>query len=238
MTAPESGPRPLPVKRILVVEDEAEFAELLSLWLERQGWEAVLAGDGAAALEAFGGGDVELVLLDVGLPGMDGWRVLERIRAASQVPVLLVTARGTEAEKVRGLSLGADDFITKPLSFPELMARIEAALRRTRPAGEPSGDGALRRGALLIDPTRHRVQLAGTEIHLSPTEFRLLQRLVEQPDRVIGHRELLETVWGAGYAEETHLLQVTIRNLRAKLAAVTGEPIIGTVYGLGYRIES
>lgn len=223
-------------KRIIVVEDEAEFAELVALWLEHQGWQPLVVGDGRAALEAFADGEPDLVLLDIGLPGMDGWEVLERIRASSQVPVLLVTARGAETEKVRGLGLGADDFITKPLSFPELMARIEVALRRARPIADDGGAGALRRGRLLLDPDRHRVQLSGVEIHLTPTEFRLLQHLAEIPDRVVGHRELLESVWGAGYAEETHLLQVTVRNLRAKLAAATPDPIIGTVYGLGYRL--
>ncbi len=222
-------------RRVVVVEDEPEFASLLALWLERHGWEAVVAGDCPTALAIFEAQEPDIVLLDVGLPGMDGWQVLERIRATSRVPVLLVTARGTEAERVHGLSLGADDYITKPLSFPELMARIEAALRRTHPADDMSGT-SMRRGRLLLDPVRHRVQVSGVEIHLTPTEFRLLQHLAEQPDRVVSHRELLEVVWGAGYEDETHLLQVTVRNLRAKLAAVIPDSVIGTVYGLGYRI--
>jgi DNA-binding response OmpR family regulator len=235
MTAPDVEGRPAGGRRIVVVEDEPEFASLLGLWLERHGWEAVLAADCPEALAAFQAREPDIVLLDIGLPGMDGWQLLERIRATSHVPVLLVTARGTEADKIRGLSLGADDYITKPLSFPELMARIEAALRRTHPADDMSGT-SIRHGRLLLDPVRHRVQVSGVEIHLTPTEFRLLQHLAEQPDRVVSHRELLEAVWGSGYQDETHLLQVAVRNLRAKLAAVIPEPVIATVYGLGYRI--
>ncbi len=234
MTATEIE-RPIGTRRVVVVEDEAEFASLLCLWLERHGWEAVVAADGPQALAAFGTHEPDIVLLDIGLPGIDGWHVLEQIRAASHVPVLLVTARGTEAERIRGLSLGADDYITKPLSFPELMARVEAALRRAHPGDDMSGT-SIRRGRLLLDPVRHRVQVSGVEIHLTPTEFRLLQHLAERPDRVVGHRELLMAVWGSGYEDETHLLQVTVRNLRAKLGAVVPDAVIATVYGLGYRI--
>lgn len=236
MTAADVDGRPAGRRAIVeVVEDEPEFASLLGLWLERHGWEAVLAADCPQAMAVFEAHQPDIVLLDVGLPGMDGWQLLEQIRATSHVPVLLVTARGTEADKIRGLSLGADDYITKPLSFPELMARIEAALRRAHPADDMSGT-SIRRGRLLLDPVRHRVQVSGVEIHLTPTEFRLLQHLAERPDRVLGHRELLLAVWGSGYEDETHLLQVTVRNLRAKLAAVTPDSVIGTVYGLGYRI--
>jgi DNA-binding response OmpR family regulator len=235
MTAADLKGRPTGGRRVVVVEDEPEFASLLCLWIERHGWEAVVAADCPEALAVFKAQEPDIVLLDIGLPGMDGWQVLERIRATSHVPILLVTARGTEAEKIRGLSLGADDYITKPLSFPELMARIEAALRRTHPADDMSGT-SIRRGRLLLDAVRHRVQVSGVEIHLTPTEFRLLQHLAEQPDRVVSHRELLEAVWGSGYEDETHLLQVTVRNLRAKLAAVIPDSVIETVYGLGYRI--
>ena len=235
MTASELEGRPVGSRHVLVVDDEPEFASLVCLWLDRHGWDSVVAVDGPKALAAFAPQEPDIVLLDVGLPGMDGWEVLERIRAISHVPVLLVTARGTEGERIRGLSLGADDYITKPLSFPELMARIEAALRRTHPADDMSGT-SIRRGLLILDPVRHRVQVSGVEIHLTPTEFRLLQHLAEHPDRVVSHRELLEAVWGAGYEAETHLLQVTVRNLRSKLAAVIPDSVIVTVYGLGYRI--
>jgi two-component system, OmpR family, response regulator RegX3 len=236
VTATDPQTRPAVGRRtVLVVEDEPEFSALLGLWIERYGWEPVPAASSPEALAIFEAQEPDIVLLDIGLPGMDGWPVLERIRATSHIPVLLVTARGTEAEKIHGLSLGADDYITKPLSFPELMARIEAAFRRSRPADDMSGT-SIRCGRLVLDPVRHRVQVSGVEIHLTPTEFRLLQRLAERPDRVVSHHELLESVWGSGYEAETHLLQVTVRNLRSKIGAVIPDSVIGTVYGLGYRI--
>src|SRR5271157_3917853 len=155
MTSAGMEGRAAGVRHVLVVEDEREFASLLRLWIERQGWEAVMARDCPQALAIFEANEPDIVLLDIGLPGQDGWQVLERIRLKSHAPVLIVSARGTEAERVHGLSLGADDYITKPLSFPELMARIEAALRRAHPADDMSGT-SIRRGRLLLDPVRHR----------------------------------------------------------------------------------
>ncbi|HEY6057699.1 MAG TPA: response regulator transcription factor [Candidatus Limnocylindrales bacterium] len=227
-----------PGARILVVEDEPEFADLIALWLTQHDWVPLIVGDGREAVERFDAEHPDLVLLDVSLPGLDGWRVTERIRATSDVPLLLVTARGSEEDKLRGLGAGADDYITKPLSFPELIARIEACLRRAglRAAGP---DGLLRSEGLVLDPDRHRVSVDGREVHLTPTEFRLLRHLAERPDRLVSHRELLETVWGAAYREETHLLQVTIRNLRSKLAAAAPERhFVTTVYGIGYRFAT
>ncbi|HEX8939899.1 MAG TPA: response regulator transcription factor [Candidatus Limnocylindrales bacterium] len=222
-------------QRILVVEDEAEFGELVALWLTSHGWDACLERDGEQALRRFRAEEPALVLLDVGLPGLDGWELLARIREESRVPVLLVTARGAEADKLRGLGAGADDYITKPFSFPELMARVQAALRRARPPDLLGGDGAIRRGPLVVDPARHRVQVAGREVHLTPTEFRLLEHLASRPDRVVAHRELLEAVWGPAYVDDAHLLRVTMRNLRAKLGSATPRTLISTVYGAGYR---
>lgn len=225
--------------RILVVEDEPEFADLLALWIDRSGWEPATIHDGDHVAEALRSSSPDLVVLDVGLPGIDGWQVLRQIRASSAIPVVLVTASGSEADKVRGLRLGADDYITKPLSFPELMARIEAALRR---AGHGVYASRVRRavrcGPLTVDEDGHRVEVGGIEVHVTPTEFRLLQCLAERAGEVVKHRELLETAWGPGYAEETHLLQVAIGSLRAKIEVVTSEPLIATVYGLGYRIAT
>lgn len=223
--------------RILIVEDEPEFAALLELWLNRSGWATRLAHDGVEALRHVAAEPIDLVLLDVSLPRLDGWGVIERLRATSRVPVLMVTARGSEADKVRGLRSGADDYITKPLSFPELIARVEAALRRAQPS-EPSQDVVLRCGALTIDPVRHQTWVSGAPVHLTPTEFRLLHHLAQRPGEVIGHRDLLQAVWGPTYTDEAHLLRVTMRNLRAKLSAAPSEVrYIATVYGLGYRFE-
>jgi DNA-binding response OmpR family regulator len=224
--------------RILVVEDEPEFADLVALWLERSGWEALVVGDGALAAGECHRLRPDLVLLDLGLPNVDGWELLETLRRSTDVPVVLVTARGAEADRVRGLRLGADDYITKPLSFPELVARVETALRRAQGGVFEPTHRPLRCGIVSLEVESHRVEVAGVEVHVTPTEFRLLQHLAEHCDRVVPHRELLETAWGPGYADETHLLQVAIGSLRGKIAVVSSQPVIATVYGLGYRMMS
>ncbi len=227
-------------ERILIVEDEPEFAELLQLWIDRHGWRTRVARDGLEALRIFEADEPDLVLLDIGLPGLDGWEVIERIRSRSEVPVLMVSALGQEADKVRGLGAGADDYMDKPVSFPELIARIQAALRRSHRTPATPDPGILMRGSLHIYPRSHRVLVAGIEIHLTPTEFRLLRHLAERPGELLRHRELLQAVWGPTYGEETQLLRVTMRNLRAKLASAAPERrFIATEYGLGYRfVES
>lgn len=221
---------------ILIVEDEPEFAALLELWVRTAGYEPVVAHNGNDALRRFYEAHPDLVLLDLSLPGLDGWQVLERIREFSRVPILMVTARSGEADKVRGLKLGADDYVTKPLSLPELLARVEAALRRAGTAS-PERPRRLRNGALVVDLDEHRAYVDGEEIRLTPTEFRLLAYLVEHAGQLVTHRQVLGSVWGAGYGSDTHLLRMTIRNLRIKLeAAAPGSSYIGTEYGLGYRL--
>jgi DNA-binding response OmpR family regulator len=225
-------------ERILVVEDEPEFSDLLALWTSRAGYDTVTASSGAEALRQFYERHPDLVILDVALPGMDGWQVIERIREFSRVPILLVTARSSEADKVRGLKLGADDYITKPLSLPELMARVEAALRRAATAS-PERPRRLQYRDLIVDLDDHRVRLRETEVRLTPTEFRLLAYLVQHAGQLVAHRQVLAEVWGAGYGADVHLLRMTIRNLRLKLEAVApGESYIATEYGLGYRLTA
>ena len=221
---------------VLIVEDEPEFAALLELWVRTAGYVPVVAANGNDALRQFYEAHPDLVLLDLSLPGLDGWQVLERIREFSRVPILMVTARSGEADKIRGLKLGADDYITKPLSLPELLARVEAALRRAA-TSSPERPRRLRNGALLVDLDEHRAFVGGDEIRLTPTEFRLLAYLVEHAGQLVTHRQVLGSVWGAGYGSDTHLLRMTIRNLRLKLeAAAPGSSYIGTEYGLGYRL--
>jgi DNA-binding response OmpR family regulator len=221
---------------ILIVEDEPEFAALVELWVGQAGYRTVLARTGVDALRRFYDERPDLVILDVSLPGLDGWQLLERIREFSRVPILMVTARGTETDKVRGLKLGADDYITKPLSFPELTARVEAALRRAATSA-PERPRRLRHRELSVDLDDHRAYIRGEEIHLTPTEFRLLAYLVEHAGSLVTHRQVLGAVWGAGYDRDVHLLRMTIRNLRLKLdAAAPGEPYITTEFGLGYRL--
>jgi two-component system, OmpR family, KDP operon response regulator KdpE len=221
---------------ILIVEDEPEFAALLDRWITQSGYVGLIARTGHEALRYFYERHPDLVVLDVSLPGLDGWQVIERIREFSRVPIIMATARGAETDKIRGLKLGADDYITKPLSLPELMARIEAALRRaaTTPAERPR---RLQHRDLVVDLDEHHVHLRNIEVHLTPTEFRLLVYLLEHAGQLVTHRQVLGTVWGGGYSADIHLLRMTIRNLRHKLEAVSpGESYIATEYGLGYRL--
>jgi two-component system KDP operon response regulator KdpE len=231
-------PDPHPGARILIVEDEPEFADLLALWVGRHGWRPRVARDGAAAIVSFEAEEPDLVLLDLSLPRLSGWHVIERIRAASLVPILLVTARDSEQDKIRGLGAGADDYVTKPLSFPELMARIEAVLRRADVRATAIAGDEIHHPGLVIDGRGHRVTADGVEVHLTPTEYRLLRHLAERPGSVVGHAELLTAVWGAGYRDDIHLLRVTIRNVRAKLAEVAPtRRFLETSYGVGYRFR-
>jgi len=223
-------------ERILIVEDEPEFAALLELWMDRSGYRPVVATTGHEALRRFYDDHPDLVILDVALPGLDGWQVIERIREFSRVPIIMVTARSSEGDKIRGLKLGADDYITKPLSFPELLARVEAALRRAS-TPSPERPRRLQHRDLVVDLDDHRARLRGDDVRLTPTEFRLLAYLVEHAGQLVAHRQVLAAVWGAGYDADVHLLRMTIRNLRMKLDAVSpGESYIATEYGLGYRL--
>ncbi len=242
MTAPRPpGPIAGNGERILVVEDEPAFAELIALWLERHGWQPEIAPDGAHAIRAFEEAPPDLVVLDLGLPRVDGWQVLRRIREESAVPVVIVTALGAEADKVRGLAEGADDYVTKPLSFPELVARVAAALRRARgPASRAApADRVLEPAGMRIDGRAHRVEVDGREVRLTPTEFRLLRHLAERPGVLVEHGDLLAAVWGPAYRDDHHLLRETVRTVRARLAAVApGRRFIETQYGLGYRFAA
>lgn len=221
---------------VLVIEDEPEFAALVELWLGRAGYGVATARTGTDGLRRFYEDRPDLVILDVAVPGLDGWQLVERFREVSRIPILMVTAHGSEAERVRGLKLGADDYITKPLSFPELMARVEAALRRAA-TSPPEKARRLQHGELVVDLDEHQAFLRGAEVRLTPTEFRLLAYLVEHAGQLSTHRQILGAVWGAGYDRDVHLLRMTIRNLRMRLdAAAPGASIITTEYGLGYRL--
>ena len=221
---------------ILIVDDEPEFRELVELWVTRHGWRTATASDGTEVIRRFEEEVPALVLLDLNLPGMDGWQVTEWIRSVGTTPVLMVTALGAEADVIRGLVAGADDYLTKPISFPELIARITAALRRSRLSTARDEDAPLDFDGLRIEPVTHRVVGDDAEVHLTPTEFRLLLTLARRQDGLVGHADLLRAVWGPTYGEETQLLRVTMRNLRGKLATATrGRTFIATEYGLGYR---
>jgi two-component system KDP operon response regulator KdpE len=240
MSGRPTGPIAGHGERILVVEDEPAFAELIALWLERHGWRTEIAPDGAHALQAVAERPPDLIVLDLGLPRVDGWHVIERVREDSLVPIIVVTARGSEADKIRGLASGADDYVTKPLSFPELVARVAAALRRARALPPAAAAMAtIERPGIRIDGRSHQVLVADVPVHLTPTEYRLLRHLAERPGVLVAHADLLVAVWGPGYRDDHHLLRVAIRNLRAKLAgAERSRRFLETVYGLGYRFSA
>lgn len=224
-------------RRVLVVEDDPELADLLILWLDRAGLETRVARDGAAALRAVYDWRPDLVSLDVGLPHLDGWEVCARIRELSEVPILFVSALGAEADRVRGLRLGGDDYITKPFSFREYVARVEAALRRSARGTAAPRHEVIRHGDLVIDVDGHRVLVGDAEVHLTPIEFRILASLARQRGALVSHAQLLHDAWGPEYRDELPLLRTAIRGLRARLAeAASGAAAIDTEYGLGYRL--
>lgn len=218
--------------RILIVEDEEKLARFVELELNHEGYEVQKAFDGRTGLMMALEGECDLILLDVMLPGMSGLELLRRLRRERQTPVILVTARDAVMDKVTGLDMGADDYITKPFEIEELLARIRAALRkRTAPA---LGGNVLTSGELKLDPARHEVHYGGERIELTHREFALLQVLMENKSIVLSREKLLELVWDYDYAGETNVVDVYIRYLRAKIDDAYGVKYIHTVRGVGY----
>lgn len=226
--------------RIVTADDDPQLLRLIARNLEFEGYEVITAGDGALALEQIERLPPDLVLLDVMMPRMDGFTVCQRVREFSSVPIIIVTARGQDQDKVKGLDLGADDYLTKPFSVEELLARVRAVLRRAQSLAHDttSGRGTTTTvGALGIDYAQHLVTLAGKEVTLTPTEYRLLAYLAQNVGRVITQDLLLEHVWGADYLGESHMLQVNINRLRRKLEADPAHPqYLKTRVGIGYLL--
>jgi two-component system, OmpR family, KDP operon response regulator KdpE len=223
--------------RVLIAEDDPEFADLLGLWIGQAGLEARVAAGGADALRAVYDWRPDLVSLDIGLPQLDGWEVCSRIRELSSVPILFVSALGSEADRVRGLQLGGDDYITKPFSFREYVARVEAALRRASLPADRTSHEVIRHRDLVVDVEGHRVLLGGMELHVTPTEFRLIVSLARQGGALVSHGQLLHDAWGPEYRDELPLLRTAIRGLRARLAEASGgADLIASEYGFGYRL--
>lgn len=224
---------------VLIVEDELSLAEPLAFLLHKEGFEVVLAEDGPAALEQFARHDVDIVLLDLMLPGMSGQEVCQRLREVSAVPVIMVTARDSELDKVVGLELGADDYVTKPYSSRELIARIRAVLRRGDHGGhEPKGDHVVAAGRVRMDVESHRVTVGDEEINLPLKEFDLLECLLRNAGRVLTRAHLIEQVWGQDYVGDTKTLDVHIKRLRSKIEEQPSRPIhLVTVRGVGYKFE-
>jgi DNA-binding response OmpR family regulator len=222
--------------KIMVVDDEKHILELARLYLTREGYEVEEVGDGAQALTRFGQVRPDLVILDIMLPGTDGLTICKEIRKQSQVPIIMLTARDEVTDKVVGLEVGADDYLTKPFHPQELVARAKALLRRARI--EPDQPKLVRAGNLEIDLERHEIRYGKERIQLRPKEFDLLTLLARHPGRVFQRSELLDLVWGYDFPGYTRTVDVHVQQVREKLAAgkVT-DPVIETVWGVGYRLE-
>ena len=224
--------------RLLVVEDEASIAEPLAYMLEREGFEVAVATDGPGALEEFARSGADLVLLDVMLPGLSGTEVCRTLRASSAVPIIMLTARDGEIDKVVGLELGADDYVTKPFSHRELVARVRAVLRRGTETEETTS-GILEVGPVRMDVDRHLVTVAGVPVQLPLKEFDLLELLLRNAGRVLTRSQLIDRVWGADYVGDTKTLDVHVKRVRAKVEPDPRAPQhLVTVRGLGYKFEA
>jgi DNA-binding response OmpR family regulator len=224
---------------ILLVDDEESVQKLLTYPLERDGYRVVQARDGDEALAKFDAENVDLVVLDVMLPRVDGLEVCKRLRARSAVPIVMLTARGDELDKVLGLELGADDYITKPFSIREFRSRVKALLRRaSAPKYEPRDEDVIEVDGLRIDPARRSVEIDGRPVQLTYVEFELLRTMAQRPGRVFSRQALLETLWGAAEYREPRTIDVHVRHLREKLEDDPREPTyILTVRGVGYRFR-
>jgi two-component system KDP operon response regulator KdpE len=220
--------------RVLVVDDEPQIRRALRTSLEAHGYEVATAGTGEEGILAAAETAPDLVLLDLGLPDLDGTEVIERVRSFSEVPVIVLSVRDRQADKVAALDAGADDYVTKPFGVEELLARLRAALRRKQ--GEELGAAVLGFGDLQVDLSRRLVTRDGERVHLTKTEYALLEAMVTNPGKLLTHQWLLRKVWGVGYAEESHYLRVYVRALRKKLGDAAAAPaLILTEPGVGYR---
>jgi DNA-binding response OmpR family regulator len=224
--------------RILLVDDERSIQTLLSYPLRKDGYLVTPALDGREALERFAAGRFDLVILDLMLPGLDGVEVCRELRRDSRVPIVMLTAKGREADKVAGLEVGADDYITKPFSVREFRSRVKAALRRARMGGEPAGEEAIELGELTIDPDRRLVRRRGREVEVTYVEFEILAALAHRHGRVLSRGELLERVWGDSEYRDPRTIDVHIRHLREKIEPEPRAPrYLHTVRGVGYSLR-
>jgi two-component system response regulator RegX3 len=226
------------MSRVLVVEDEESFSDALSYMLRREGYEVEVAASGTAALTSFDRSGADLVLLDVMLPGVSGTEVCRILRSKSNVPIIMVTARDAEIDKVVGLELGADDYVTKPFSSRELIARIRAVLRRGAEAEELIAN-TVEAGPVRMDVERHMVSVSGAPVSLPLKEFDLLELLLRNAGRVLTRGQLIDRVWGADYVGDTKTLDVHVKRLRSKIEPDPSSPKhLVTVRGLGYKFEA
>jgi two-component system response regulator RegX3 len=226
------------MNRILVVDDEPAIRDAVGYALRTEGFDVDVVADGERALEAALGSPYDVVVLDLMLPRMSGTEVCRRVRAESAVPIIMLTARGAELDRVIGLEVGADDYVSKPFSMAELVGRIRAILRR-RELDQSSRGGKLRVGTIELDPMRHQVTVAGDPKRLTPSEFKLLLLLAEQPERVFSRREIMQHLWDSEYVGDQRACDIHVSNLRQKLEEDPANPErIVTVRGIGYKLAA
>jgi two-component system, OmpR family, response regulator RegX3 len=226
------------VSRVLIIEDEAAVRDALDYSLRGDGFEVAVASDGEAGLRAAQAGDFDVVVLDLMLPKMSGTEVCRRLRGESAVPIIMLTAKGAELDRVLGLEIGADDYVTKPFSMAELIGRIRAILRR-RQLDRSGAATVLRVGDLELDPMRHEVRIGGRPMRLTPSEFKLLLLLAEDPGRVFSRREIMQHLWDSTYVGDQRACDIHISNLRQKIEDDPGDPTrVVTVRGVGYKLSA
>ena len=224
-------------KSILIVEDDNNIADLLRLYLEKEGYQATIAADGTQGSDLYRKLRPDLVLLDVMMPGVDGWGVLRAIRQDSQTPVIMLTAKGETTDKVSGLKQGADDYITKPFEMKEVLARIEAVLRRAAGEGDKEKPRRLVFDKLIIDLDSFELIVDGKRVETPPKEMELLYHLASTPNRVYTRNQLLDEVWGFDYFGDSRTVDVHVKRLREKLEGVSDQWSLKTVWGVGYKFE-
>ena len=224
-------------RKVLIIEDDGNIAELLHLYLEKEGFETVVASDGSKGVELFRSFTPDLVLLDIMLPVMDGWSVLRKIREAGKVPVIMLTAKGETTDKVAGLESGADDYITKPFEMKEVLARIHAVMRRFSNGEEQIGGRKLTFDKLVINLESYELLVGGKRVDAPPKEMELLFHLASSPNRVFTRNQLLDEVWGFDYFGDSRTVDVHIKRLREKLEGVSEAWSLKTVWGVGYKFE-
>ncbi len=224
-------------KRILIVDDDANICELLRLYLEKDGFDTIVAGDGEAALQSVGRYNPDLILLDIMMPKLDGWQVCREIRKTLNTPIIMLTAKGETFDKILGLELGADDYVSKPFDTKEIVARIKAVLRRTADSDRSGDIKEVRYDKLRINITNYELVVNDKQIDTPPKELELVYHLASNPNRVYTRDQLLDEVWGFDYYGDSRTVDVHVKRLREKLEGVSDKWCLKTVWGVGYKFE-
>ena len=228
----------MPNEKILVVDDDTNICELLRLYLEKEGYVVKIVNDGVSAINAFKQDNPDLTLIDIMIPKLDGWQVCREIRKFSDKPIIMLTAKGETFDKVLGLELGADDYVTKPFDTKEVVARIKAVLRRTAPASDTSDVKEVNYDKLSINLTNYEMKVNGVSVDTPPKELELIYHLASNPNRVFTRDQLLDEVWGFDYYGDSRTVDVHIKRLREKLEGVSDKWELKTVWSVGYKFET